>query len=81
MERLEKSSGSRGVVTLQEAKVLIKEDADLVILVYDYWLNKRLKSPVSATIFSKQKKWMNFWTLIESMFNVPVIVFLCSVLS
>lgn len=27
----------------QEAKALIKEDDDLIIAVYDYWLNKRLK--------------------------------------
>ncbi|XP_021962827.1 enhancer of polycomb homolog 1 isoform X2 [Folsomia candida] len=42
MDRLEKGSGQT-VVTLQEAKALIKEDDDLIIAVYDYWLNKRLK--------------------------------------
>lgn len=31
------------VVTLQEAKLLLKEDDDLIIAVYDYWLNKRLR--------------------------------------
>lgn len=31
------------VVTLQEAKLLLKEDDDLIITVYDYWLNKRLR--------------------------------------
>ncbi len=31
------------VVTLQEAKALLKEDDDLIISVYDYWLNKRLR--------------------------------------
>lgn len=30
-------------VTLQEAKVLLKDDDDLIIAVYDYWLNKRLR--------------------------------------
>lgn len=28
---------------LQEAKALLKEDDDLIIAVYDYWLNKRLR--------------------------------------
>lgn len=32
------------VVTLQEAKLLLKEDDDLIIAVYDYWLNKRLRT-------------------------------------
>lgn len=32
------------MVTLQEAKALIKEDDDLIIAVYDYWLTKRLKT-------------------------------------
>ena len=31
------------VITLNEAKALLKEDDDLIIAVYDYWLNKRLK--------------------------------------
>ena len=35
---------SSQVVTLKEAKLLLKEDDDLIIAVYDYWLNKRLKS-------------------------------------
>jgi len=43
MDRLEKGSGQT-VVTLQEAKALIKEDDDLIIAVYDYWLTKRLKT-------------------------------------
>lgn len=30
-------------VTLQEAKVLLKDDDDLIIAVYDYWLSKRLR--------------------------------------
>lgn len=41
MDRLEKSSGQT-VVTLNEAKALLKEDDDLIIAVFDYWLNKRL---------------------------------------
>jgi len=47
MDRLEKSSGQT-VVTLNEAKALLKEDDDLIIAVFDYWLNKRLKT-VSIT--------------------------------
>jgi len=31
------------VVTLNEAKALLKVDDDLIIAVYDYWLNKRLR--------------------------------------
>jgi len=31
------------VVTLNEAKALLKVDDDLIIAVYDYWLNKRLQ--------------------------------------
>lgn len=42
MDRLEKGSGQT-VMTLTEAKGLLKEDDDLTIAVYDYWLNKRLK--------------------------------------
>lgn len=43
MDQLEKSSGQT-VVTLNEAKALLKEDDDLIIAVFDYWLNKRLKT-------------------------------------
>lgn len=41
MDKLEKSSGQT-VVTLNEAKALLKQDDELSIAVYDYWLNKRL---------------------------------------
>lgn len=37
------------VVTLPEAKLLLKEDDDLIITVFDYWLNKRLKFAVSLS--------------------------------
>jgi len=43
MDRLEKNSG-QNAVTLNEAKALLKEDDDLIIAVFDYWLNKRLKT-------------------------------------
>lgn len=48
MDRLEKSSGQT-VVTLHEAKALLKEDDDLIIAVYDYWLNKRLRLVSSSS--------------------------------
>lgn len=43
MDRLEKSSGQT-VVLLNEAKALLKQDDEVSIAVYDYWLNKRLKT-------------------------------------
>ncbi|XP_049864670.1 enhancer of polycomb homolog 1 [Schistocerca gregaria] len=42
MDKLEKACG-RTVLSAAEAKRLLKEDEDLAIAVYDYWLNKRLK--------------------------------------
>jgi hypothetical protein len=45
MDRLEKSSGQT-VITLNEAKSLLKQDDDFIVAVYDYWLNKRLKMVV-----------------------------------
>lgn len=54
MDRLEKSSGQT-VVTLNEAKALLKEDDDLIIAVFDYWLNKRLK-----TVCKKNDKYVRF---------------------
>lgn len=58
MDRLEKGSGQT-VVTLQEAKGLLKEDDDLIIAVYDYWLNKRLKT-VSIKLSFKNKLDCNY---------------------
>lgn len=43
MDRLEKSS-KQTAVTFNEAKALLNEDDDLIIAVFDYWLNKRLKT-------------------------------------
>ncbi|PSN50502.1 hypothetical protein C0J52_10716 [Blattella germanica] len=56
MDRLEKGSGQT-VVTLQEAKSLLKEDDDLIIAVYDYWLNKRLKTqhPLIPTVKTEHR--------------------------
>ena len=50
MDRLEKSSGQT-VVTLNEAKSLLKQDDDFIIAVYDYWLNKRLKMVIVFVAF------------------------------
>ena len=41
IDRLEKNSGQT-IVTIKEAKMLLKEDDDLILAVFDYWLNKRL---------------------------------------
>lgn len=43
IDRLEKNSGQT-VMSLKEAKMLLKEDDDLILAVYDYWLNKRLET-------------------------------------
>ena len=43
IDRLEKNSGQT-VVSIKEAKMLLKEDDDLILAVYDYWLNKRLET-------------------------------------
>lgn len=42
IDRLEKSSG-HNVITAKEAKLLLKEDDDLILAVYDYWVDKRIK--------------------------------------
>ena len=44
------------VVTLREAKVLLKEDDDLIIAVYDYWLNKRLRTVSAKELFKSKKQ-------------------------
>ncbi|XP_052804773.1 enhancer of polycomb homolog 1-like [Mya arenaria] len=55
MDRLEKGSGQQ-VVTLREAKCLLKEDDDLIIAVYDYWLNKRLRTQYPLILSVKTEK-------------------------
>ncbi|CAH0550063.1 unnamed protein product [Brassicogethes aeneus] len=56
MDRLEKSSGQT-VVSINEAKALLKEDDDLIIAVFDYWLNKRLKMqhPLILTVKTEHR--------------------------
>ena len=41
MDKLEKNS-TTNAITLKDAKFFLKEDDDLILLVYDYWLNRRL---------------------------------------
>ena len=42
LDRLEKNSG-HSVVSANEAKMLLKQDDDLIFAVYDYWMDKRLR--------------------------------------
>lgn len=42
MDKLEKGSGNT-VLSLRGAQALLKDDEDLVLAVYDYWLAKRLR--------------------------------------
>lgn len=42
MDRLEKGSGNT-VLSVRDAQLLLKDDEDLVLAVYDYWLAKRLR--------------------------------------
>ncbi|XP_054752135.2 enhancer of polycomb homolog 1-like [Lytechinus pictus] len=55
MDRLEKGSGQR-VMNLKDAKALLKEDDDLIIAVYDYWLNKRVRVGHALIPEVKQEK-------------------------
>lgn len=55
MDRLEKSSG-QNVVSINEAKILLKEKDDLIIAVFDYWLNKRLRTKQSLIPKVKTEK-------------------------
>ena len=59
MDRLEKASGLKAV-TLQEAKLLLKDDDDLITAVYDYWLNKRLRlqHPLIPQVVSSYRKFI-----------------------
>lgn len=59
MDRLEKSCGQT-VLSLVEAKSLLKEDDELIDAVYDYWLTKRLHTVKSAKLAA--------WLLMPLMF-------------
>ena len=56
LDRLEKNCGNNAV-TLKEAKLLLKEDDDLILAVYDYWVEKRLrlKQPLIPTVKSDKR--------------------------
>lgn len=56
IESLEKNSDQH-VITLNEAKALLKEDEDLIIAIYDYWLNKRLntQAPLIHTVKTERR--------------------------
>ncbi|KAI1891395.1 hypothetical protein AGOR_G00143380 [Albula goreensis] len=54
IDRLEKGSGQQ-LVTLQEAKLLLKEDDELIREVFDYWTRKR-KSCKSASLIPTVKQ-------------------------
>ncbi|XP_077347206.1 enhancer of polycomb homolog 1 isoform X2 [Lithobates pipiens] len=56
IDRLEKGSGQQPV-NLQEAKLLLKEDDELITEVYDYWIKKRKNCRGSSVIPAvKQEK-------------------------
>ncbi|XP_068091870.1 enhancer of polycomb homolog 1 isoform X1 [Hyperolius riggenbachi] len=56
IDRLEKGSGQQPV-NLQEAKLLLKEDDEVITEVYDYWIKKRKNSRGSSLIPAvKQEK-------------------------
>ena len=56
IDRLEKNSG-HNVLTAKEAKLLLKEDDDLILAVYDYWQDKRLriKQPLLPIVKSDKR--------------------------
>lgn len=51
LDRLEKNS-DHSVITAKEAKLVLKEDDDLILAVYDYWVDKRLrlKQPLAPKV-------------------------------
>ena len=76
IDKLEKNS-SHTVLTLNEAKSLLNQDDDLILLVYDYWLNKRweikqslmpsLKTTGSGTPGAKPNPYVCFRRRTEKM--------------
>lgn len=71
MDRLEKSSGQT-VITLNEAKSLLKQDDDFIIAVYDYWLNKRLKMVSNSN--SLKPYHYKFNHKLESIYSVDKLI-------
>jgi len=56
LDRLEKNSG-HSVIEVQEAKSLLQEDDELILAVYDYWVDKRLrlKHPLMPLVKSDKR--------------------------
>ena len=56
IDRLEKNSG-HNIISAKEAKLLLKEDDDLILAVYDYWVDKRLrlKQPLLPIVKSDKR--------------------------
>lgn len=56
MDKLEKGSGNT-VLSDRDAQVLLKDDEDLVIAVYDYWLAKRLRlgRPLNPSVRNERR--------------------------
>ena len=54
IDKLEKNS-TVNAVTIKEAKLILKEDDDLILLVYDYWLNKRLSLATQQSLVPRIK--------------------------
>jgi len=69
---LDKNS-CQNVIQFKEAKSLIKEDEDLIIAVYDYWLNKRLRlqTPLIPMVKTERRE----TTTNNSSNNNPYIAF------
>merc|ERR1711997_1338624 len=57
LDRLEQNSGVN-VVSAKEAKLLLKEDDESILAVYDYWVDKRLrlKQPLILTVKSDKRE-------------------------
>ena len=52
------------VVSAKEAKLLLKGDDDLILAVYDYWIDKRLrlKQPLVPTVKSDKRDMVNYFS-------------------
>lgn len=55
VSQLERNSGS-STITLNEAKLILKEDDDLILLVYEYWLKKKLRQQHNLIPSIRSKK-------------------------
>lgn len=54
MDKLEKGSGNV-VLSEREAQALLKDDDDLVLAVYEYWLLKRLTGAMGKVMAKKKE--------------------------